>query len=303
MSCHRVHLLLCEILVLAPIISSKNSDNIALGKPASQSTTWLDWGAGRAVDGNLDLDGITGNSCTHTEVNKLSPWWMVSLQQKYTVSAITLYNRIHGGHGGHCRDSLKYIHDWNDWNRARNQCESHDVCMFRDEPMPGGYHCYATDLYDRLSDSEIRVGDHKDFRRNALCYKIGKWPKEKTNQTFKCHQPLAGHYVSIERKNITGILTICEAQIHGVRVKDEVAKSVNGQNIASDGPRLSQQKVQKRWTPETVDFEKLHKRDKGVASDNLYWKSSASRVPQHLLYLILILNIIRSSRIHLTIII
>ncbi len=157
-------------------------------------------------------------------------------------------------------------------NKTREQCDSHDKCMYRDEPLPGGYHCYYTGLYYRLSNAEIRVGNQWDFRRNALCYKIGEWPQEKSNQTFKCHKPLVGRYVSIERRGIQGVLTICEAQIHEL---------IKWQNPVTNLPGLFPHKAKMRWTPETVDFKKLYKRDKGIYFDET--QTFNSQVPHHYL--------------------
>ncbi len=281
-------LLFFKIIALESKTSNTTLNNIGLGKSASQSSTFEDWIATRALDGNLNLSGNFGKSCSHTEVDKWSPWWKADLNQIYGVYAVTLYNRVE-----YCAQNIYAS------KITREQCESHDMCLYRDEPMPGGYHCiYVADLYDRLSNVEIRVGNQWDFRRNTLCHKTGKWPKEKTNQTFECHQPLMGRYVSIQRKNIQGILTICEAQILGVPVARAV-KDVNNeltkwQNPVTNLPGLFPHKAKMRWTPETVDFTKLHQRDKGVYLDET--QISNSQKPQHLSYLILIFTSLLISK-------
>ncbi len=270
-------LLFFKIIALESIACNMTLNNVGLGKSASQSSTFEDWIATRALDGNLNLGGNAGKSCSHTDVGKWSPWWKADLNQIYAVSAVTLYNRVE-----YCALYTYAL------TITREHCESHDMCLYRDGQMPGSYHCihvHSADLYDRLSNVEIRVGNQWDFRRNDLCYKTGKWPKEKTNQTFECHKPLVGRYVSIERKNIRGILTICEAQILGV----PVAKAMRWQNPVTNLPGLFPHKAKMRWTPETVDFNKLHHRDKGVYFDEA--QISNSHVPQHrkhLNYLIII---------------
>ena len=63
--------------------------NIALGKPAQQSSTYPggDYPASNGVDGRND-DG----SMFHTN-NETNPWWQVDLQGNYALSYIMLYNR------------------------------------------------------------------------------------------------------------------------------------------------------------------------------------------------------------------
>ncbi len=62
--------------------------NVALGKPASQSTTLGGFVAGNAVDGNL-------NNFTHTvgNANDANPWWQVNLGGSYLIQGITVENR------------------------------------------------------------------------------------------------------------------------------------------------------------------------------------------------------------------
>lgn len=80
------HLLTCAIY------RTGCSENIAVGRPAYQSTTYNDNTAGLAVDG--DTSNLLGQgSCTHTEI-ETSPWWAVDLQGSYTVTTVVLYNRL-----------------------------------------------------------------------------------------------------------------------------------------------------------------------------------------------------------------
>ncbi len=62
------------------------TDNIALNKPATQSTTRFNGVASRAVDGNT-----SGNSFTHTDFEQ--GWWRVDLLDEYDISTINVFNR------------------------------------------------------------------------------------------------------------------------------------------------------------------------------------------------------------------
>ncbi len=62
------------------------SDNIALNKPATQSSTRFNGVASRAVDGNAN-----GNSFTHTDLEQ--GWWRVDLLDEYDINRINVFNR------------------------------------------------------------------------------------------------------------------------------------------------------------------------------------------------------------------
>lgn len=66
-------------------------DNLALGRPATQSSTEVGGVPSRAVDGNTD--GTWGNgSVTHT-VMQANPWWMVDLGQVKKIGQVVVWNR------------------------------------------------------------------------------------------------------------------------------------------------------------------------------------------------------------------
>jgi hypothetical protein len=67
------------------------STNVALGKPATQSTTDFGGDASRAVDGNID-GGFFNGSVTHT-VGALNQWWMVDLGAEHLIDSVIVYNR------------------------------------------------------------------------------------------------------------------------------------------------------------------------------------------------------------------
>jgi len=67
-------------------------DNLALGKPASQSTVGFGGVPSRAVDGNTS--GVYNlGSVTHTATGDPEPWWEVDLLGSFELATITLWNR------------------------------------------------------------------------------------------------------------------------------------------------------------------------------------------------------------------
>ena len=73
--------------------------NLALNKPAYQSSTSADSVASRSVDGNHNTDLIGGHSCSNTNDLAGGPnWWVVDLGQPYHLSHVILTNRA-GGSG------------------------------------------------------------------------------------------------------------------------------------------------------------------------------------------------------------
>lgn len=69
-----------------------STTNLALGKTATQVSTYASAIAAYAVDGNTD--GVYGdNSLTHTNNNAAQDWWQVDLGQQSRVDFIELWNR------------------------------------------------------------------------------------------------------------------------------------------------------------------------------------------------------------------
>ena len=67
--------------------------NMALNKPAYQSSTSHNGGASHAVDGNAS--GIyTDRTCTHTKKNHTNPWWAVDLGCEHLVTHVQISNRF-----------------------------------------------------------------------------------------------------------------------------------------------------------------------------------------------------------------
>ncbi|XP_029769268.1 fucolectin-5-like [Terrapene carolina triunguis] len=77
-----------------PLIPARN---LALGRPATQSSTYVDNDgngkavAGKAVDGKRDGKWVQ-DSCSHTQLDTES-WWNVDLGSRQSVSAVIVKNR------------------------------------------------------------------------------------------------------------------------------------------------------------------------------------------------------------------
>jgi hypothetical protein len=69
----------------------EDPSNIALYKPAKQSSVFEVCSADRALDGNKDGNWHNASVTTTNQTNK--PWWEVDLLGVYDISSITIYNR------------------------------------------------------------------------------------------------------------------------------------------------------------------------------------------------------------------
>ncbi|XP_039382140.1 fucolectin-like [Mauremys reevesii] len=72
------------------------AQNLALGRPATQTSTYDNEEigkavAGKAVDGKRDGKWLQG-SCSHTQLDT-EPWWNVDLGSRQSVSAVIVKNR------------------------------------------------------------------------------------------------------------------------------------------------------------------------------------------------------------------
>ena len=68
------------------------TENIALGKSTSQSTTCHDGLSSRAVDGNSSTT-FADQSCTHSCSDEPGDWWMVDFGATANVHFIKITNR------------------------------------------------------------------------------------------------------------------------------------------------------------------------------------------------------------------
>jgi hypothetical protein len=95
--------LFASLILIAPVVVAKTVErNWAGGKPANQSSTALEAGATRAVDGNRDGSFVNG-SVTHTNLES-HPFWEVDLGAVVPIDLIRLFNRIDC-----CRDRLRNV--------------------------------------------------------------------------------------------------------------------------------------------------------------------------------------------------
>ena len=86
-----------RVLSLAEVRVFSKGINLALNKPAIQSTVAYAGAAARAVDGKTNGDYMKG-SVTHT-VATANPWWEVDLAQVMAIEEVVVYNRT-DSHGG-----------------------------------------------------------------------------------------------------------------------------------------------------------------------------------------------------------
>ncbi|MCB0614929.1 MAG: discoidin domain-containing protein [Lewinellaceae bacterium] len=90
----RDYLHMAEVEIKGELVKSlpRPKNNVALGKPARQSSVYNGWAeANLANDGNTDGSFHSG-SVTSTNAD-LGAWWEVDLGEVYEVSEVTLYNR------------------------------------------------------------------------------------------------------------------------------------------------------------------------------------------------------------------
>ena len=69
--------------------------NVARGKPAYQ----IDVYGGHTGPASKAVDGLTVghiDHCSHTQTNTGWMWWMVDLQQQWSIRKVQLYNRFDG---------------------------------------------------------------------------------------------------------------------------------------------------------------------------------------------------------------
>ena len=81
-----------RMLSLAEVQVFSGSKNIALKKPAKQSSTGFNGPAKLAVDGNTNGDYNRAKSTTHTNVEN-NPWWEVDLGRPQAIAGVVVWNR------------------------------------------------------------------------------------------------------------------------------------------------------------------------------------------------------------------
>ncbi|MCL2925248.1 MAG: discoidin domain-containing protein [Trichodesmium sp. MAG_R04] len=106
---------------LEEIIPQPSGQNIALNKPAQQSS-YSKWSqpneSSRAVNG-LKNGGYS--FCTGLEVN---PWWQVDLENTYTITQVRIYNRCNNSSAERARTlTLLFSTDGNNWEQVYSNDE------------------------------------------------------------------------------------------------------------------------------------------------------------------------------------
>ncbi len=81
-----------KLIQLAEVETFSNGSNVALQGTASQSSTYTDAIASRAIDGKTD-GAYQKHSVSHTNTNDTDPWWEVDLGKAFPLDYVTLWNR------------------------------------------------------------------------------------------------------------------------------------------------------------------------------------------------------------------
>ncbi|KAK7461195.1 hypothetical protein BaRGS_00038754 [Batillaria attramentaria] len=108
--------------------------NVALNKPARQSSTCCGGTASRAVDGHADPN-YSNMHCTATsDPGNPGPWWRVDLLESYEVRAVTITNRRDC-----CGERLRdfYVEIFSE-DPAGNPYATSTLCYHYPGTMPGG---------------------------------------------------------------------------------------------------------------------------------------------------------------------
>jgi putative membrane-bound dehydrogenase-like protein len=82
-----------RILTLAEVEVLSGGKNVATGGKATQSSTYADAGAGRAIDGNKSPDWGRGGQTHTTNDGSKQPWWELDLGRPVAVEKVGIWNR------------------------------------------------------------------------------------------------------------------------------------------------------------------------------------------------------------------
>ena len=145
------YLNIAEVQVFARSIAPTTT-NIAIGKTASQSSTYGTYNASFAIDGNTS-GYIANGSITHTN-NDYQAWWQVDLNAVYNITSINIWNRLDPG--GETRVSNFYVlvsdspFSSNDINTAKNQPGVSSYYISGPAGSPSTVNVYRTGRYIRV---------------------------------------------------------------------------------------------------------------------------------------------------------
>ena len=98
-----------NVLSMAEVIVHGGPINLALKKPAKQSSTQFYAWPARAVDGNFD-GGLGAGSVSHTQ-STFQPWWEVDLGAVHPLSSVRVWNRIDSCCQHHLSDFYVLVSD------------------------------------------------------------------------------------------------------------------------------------------------------------------------------------------------
>ncbi len=89
--------------------SSGVEGQLALGRPASQSSTEGAADATRAVDGSTDGVFANNSVSSTTEVDEANPWWQVDVGDNSIVNEVVLHNRVDACCSGRLRNYTVFV--------------------------------------------------------------------------------------------------------------------------------------------------------------------------------------------------
>ncbi|XP_075776062.1 uncharacterized protein LOC112547121 [Pelodiscus sinensis] len=129
------YLSLCEVEVLSQgCAAPPGAQNLALGRPATQSSTFVDKlgraVAGRAVDGKRNGKWEEG-SCSHTHF-EVEPWWTVDLGSRQSISVVIVKHREDECCGGNLKGAQIHVGDI-----LANHGKDNPLCGTIDDTRPG----------------------------------------------------------------------------------------------------------------------------------------------------------------------
>lgn len=174
--------------ILFNFFSYAHSQNVALGKNATQSGTYAGRVAGRAVDGVASsIDNELYCSTAESNSNQ-TVWWQVDLANLYAVSSVEIFNTDDAEEYRYLSDFIIYV----------------------------------------SIDSSIMFSSFDSSSQWTICYTFdeGNFTVPRNgSMTFSCSSPQAGRYVTIERGGggegyMPNMMTLCEVEIVGIELTD-----------------------------------------------------------------------------------
>eukprot|EP00795_Rhopilema_esculentum_P015081 gene15081-6248_t len=244
----------------------KNLENIALGRDASQSSTWLEGIASKAVDGN-DTRNYNAGSCSHTS-NTVPLWWRVDFGKTAVVHSVKVTNRENIALGRNASQSSTWLegiaskavdgNDTRNYNAGSCSHTSNTVPLWWRVDFGKTAVVHSVKVTnrgdccgDRLSDFNIVVGNSIEDNggSNIACAVNQSVPLGGT-KLFPCRPRLHGRYLYIQQ-NKAEYLTLCE-----VREKPNPSLSTPNPSLSTPNPSSAGRQVySKQPFPRTTNNE------------------------------------------------